>query len=393
MCDKYIKFIEKEVKKYYISFFNYDYEKIIITCLKTYEQFENDNPNIADIIDFKKALYYFILNLSFNLDKDNFDNYIRVLKKNKFYRLKKRFIILLKLQVYNYMIQQGNFNFVKNKSTKKKLQYYFDASDSFKTKLKKIFLNYLSLNYIELVITTKCTLRCESCANLMYKYSKSYNVDLETIKKSINKLLECCDEIKVFRILGGEPFCNNDLKYILNELKSPKIKEIIIVTNGTLIPRDSELIKIIRENKIIIEISDYNSLSSKKQELINLCNENNITCYCGNFVRLWQDYGDLKNYKNNIKKQFFYCNINCKSILNGNLYYCPRQAHGTDLKIIEKNNTEYIELTKNSKKENKKQLKKYIFRNNPISACNYCKYATENSKIIQVAKQIRRGEI
>ena len=79
--------------------------------------------------------------------------------------------------------------------------------------------------------------------------------------------------------------------------------------------------------------------------------------------------------------------------MNGNLYYCPRQAHGTDLKIIEKNNTEYIELIKNSKKENKKQLKKYIFRNNPISACNYCKYATENSKIIQVAKQIRRGEI
>lgn len=58
MCDKYIELIEKEVKKYYISFFNYDYEKIILTCFKIYEQFESENPNIADVISFKRALYH-----------------------------------------------------------------------------------------------------------------------------------------------------------------------------------------------------------------------------------------------------------------------------------------------------------------------------------------------
>lgn len=389
MCNKYLKLIENEIKRYYKSFFEYDYEKIIMICLQTYEKFKEQNPSKNDDLDFRNALYRFILNLSFYLNERDFNKYIKVLKKNKIYKIKKSFRFFLRLQIYYYMIQEGNFNFIKNKSTKKKLQYYLDSSDNLITKFKKLFNSYLSLNYVELVITTKCTLRCRSCANLMYKYNKPYNVDLSIIKKSINKLLECCNEIKMFRILGGEPFCNPELKNILEELNSSKIKQIVIVTNGTIMPKDDDLIELLKNNKVVVEISDYNNLSSKKEKLIDFCAKNNIICHCGNFVRMWQDYGDLKKYKNNTEEQFFYCNVNCKNLLNGKLYYCPRQAHGIDLGIIKDNDAQYIDLIKNSKKTNQKLLKEYIFRNSPICACDYCKYATTKSNIIPVAEQIK----
>ena len=257
--------------------------------------------------------------------------------------------------------------------------------------LKKIFCNYLLIDYIELVITTKCTLNCKSCANLMCKYEKTYNVDLKIIKDSIDKLLECCDEIKTFRVLGGEPFCNPQLKEILKYLQSPKVKNIVIVTNGTIIPRDKDLVKILKNKKISIRISDYDNLSSKKDELIEFCKDNSIICDHGNLIRIWHEYGDVKQYNNDVKKQFFYCNNNCKSILNGKVYYCPRQAHGIDLGLINDNEKEYINLLENSKETNKKLLKAYLFRNSPISACNYCKYATTKSNIIPVAEQVKRG--
>lgn len=392
-CNEGLRKIENDIKKYYKSFFEYDYEKIIDTCINAYEKFAIDYKGDIQVQVFRDAICHWIIALAYYLDKDDLKKYIKILKLKKYYKVKgiKLLKYFLKPYIYMCLINEGNFNFVKKKSTKKKLQYYLDTHDKLSTILKKIFSNYLSLSYIELVITTKCTLRCKDCANLMHKYNKPYDVDINIIKKSIQKLLNCCNEIKMFRILGGEPFCNPNLKYILKELNSKKIKQIIIVTNGTIIPKDEELIECLKSNKIVVEISDYGKYSKKLQGLVNFCNNNNINYYSGNFIRLWQDYGEVKKYKNNINEQFFYCSINCKSILNGKLYYCPRLAHGIDLGLIKDNKNEYIDLINNNDKLNKKLLKKYIFRNFPISACSYCKYATPNSNIIPVAKQIDRG--
>ncbi len=394
-CNKCLRQLENDMKKYYKSFFEYDYEKIIDVCINSYEKFIIDYKDDRQAKVFRDSICYWIKTLSFFLNKDDLKKYIKILKQREFYKLnKKRKVLIkhfLKPYIYIWIIKEGNFNFVKKKSTKKKLQYYLGSQDNLITILKKIFNNYLSLNYIELVITTKCTLRCKDCANLMPKYDKPYDVDLNVMKKSIQKLLNCCNEIKMFRILGGEPFCNPNLKFILKELNSEKIKQIVIVTNGTLIPKDKELIECLKDNKVVIEISDYGEYSKKLDELIKFCENNNINFYSGSFIRLWQDYGELKKYKNDISKQFFYCSINCKSILNGKLYYCPRLAHGIDLGLIKDNKSEYIDLINNDDKLNKKLLKKYIFRNSPISACSYCKYATKNSNIIPVAEQLNRG--
>ena len=74
MGDKYLKIIENNIKKYYKTYFDYDYEKIIEICLKTYDEFKKQNPTSEEDYDFKRVIYYFILNLSFNLNEKDFNN-------------------------------------------------------------------------------------------------------------------------------------------------------------------------------------------------------------------------------------------------------------------------------------------------------------------------------
>ena len=54
------------------------------------------------------------------------------------------------------------------------------------------------------MITTKCSMNCESCANLMQYYTAAKNTD-EEILKSVETLNENVDDILEFRIIGGEP--------------------------------------------------------------------------------------------------------------------------------------------------------------------------------------------
>ena len=60
------------------------------------------------------------------------------------------------------------------------------------------------------------------------------------------------------RVLGGEPFLNKDLDKIINKLlKSNKIQRIEVVTNGTIIPNNKELLNILSNSRVNISISKY----------------------------------------------------------------------------------------------------------------------------------------
>ena len=60
---------------------------------------------------------------------------------------------------------------------------------------KRVKLGKVDIPYIELVLTTKCTLRCESCNNLMqYFDSKNqYTCTYEGIKQSLDKFFAAID--------------------------------------------------------------------------------------------------------------------------------------------------------------------------------------------------------
>ena len=104
------------------------------------------------------------------------------------------------------------------------------------------------------------------------------------------------------------------------------------------------------------------------------------------------DYGDTKKrYKTikELKKQFRSCNHICNSLLNGQLHLCPRSSHGTDLGIISNNEEDYLNLLDNNITLKDKQKKIFsLLKRKYIVACDYCDFATKQSKKINVAEQI-----
>lgn len=63
------------------------------------------------------------------------------------------------------------------------------------------------IGYADVVLTTKCTLKCKGCGALMEYYEKPEHLDIDRVLQSLRVLFEACDHIKRIHLLGGEPLC------------------------------------------------------------------------------------------------------------------------------------------------------------------------------------------
>ena len=89
------------------------------------------------------------------------------------------------------------------------------------------------LHSVDIVISEKCTLNCKDCSNLMQYYKKPQNSEINLLFKSIERIMECIDNLDEFRVLGGDPFMNKELYKIINKLVTyEKCKRIVVYTNA-----------------------------------------------------------------------------------------------------------------------------------------------------------------
>lgn len=94
------------------------------------------------------------------------------------------------------------------------------------------------LFYIQWHITNKCNLRCTHC------YQEKYQDELtvEQFKEyyyNINSFLSKSNNYASIALTGGEPFVYEHLYEILDFLNAqPRVKQIILLTNGTLIDKE-----------------------------------------------------------------------------------------------------------------------------------------------------------
>ena len=282
------------------------------------------------------------------------------------------------------------------------VKYYYQDHSPGKSKFKCFFtsifkqlkiFNYKSLyyEYLEIPITTKCSLFCKHCSNLIPCYKKRFDYDVNDLIRSIKEFLNCVEQIVYVRVLGGEPFLSANLCDVLKVLlRSDKIQRIEVVTNGTIVPSDRRIIRLLRNKRIIVCISKYPMVDYEK--VVKFLKGNNIKYRVDN-MSYWMDYGDTtergKSYKE-LKKQFSKCHSVCKSLVNGQVHLCPRSSHGTDLGIIKDNSDDYVDLLdENLSIDDKKKKLIELSRKKCIKACDYCIYGTKESKKISVAEQIK----
>lgn len=254
-------------------------------------------------------------------------------------------------------------------------------------KLDEIFLKGgIVLPYITALITSKCTLRCRDCNNLIPYCLNGKLVEKETVINSVNKICDAVDYCICMNITGGEPFLHQNLDEIIDAIvENDKILFVEIITNGTIIP-PSKVLKSMKNQKVIVKISEYKEYS-KTDELKQVLNHEGINFLVNDNLQ-WVASGGIerrnKEY-DRIKYEYLTCWAGkfCKAIYNGELYACARAAF---LHAIGASNhhSDYIEIDGASLKE--RLLEFYL--QEYVDACDFCDHADlEGKRIIKPAVQ------
>ncbi len=234
------------------------------------------------------------------------------------------------------------------------------------------------IRQIELVVTTKCSLRCQDCANLMQYYNKPYDIPVDNLINCSKLFLGKIDKVYDFRLLGGEPFLYKDMDKLLEELiSSPKIEKITFFTNGTIIPA-GRITSLLKDRKVRVWISNYNLPQQKMSAFSEYCQNNKINYYIKTDALKWGYVGEPIAHNRTgiaLQKQFEHCNNTCRSILNGKLFFCPRAAHLDDLGYCKANGNECLNLDGDMSSID---ILKVIYRQQYLSACDYCNYGTSD---------------
>jgi len=252
----------------------------------------------------------------------------------------------------------------------------------------------VKVKYVDITVTEACSMKCESCSNLMQYYLTPRNSDTELLFKSIDKLMKVVDTIYEFRVVGGEPFINKQIGKVINRLLEYKtIKEIVIYTNATIVPK-GENFDCLKNDKIFVEITDYGDLSKRKDELIELLEANNIRYT--SVVPVWTDSGKLR-YQNATEEELVdkfnnCCMIDKTTILNGKLYRCPFSANAHNLNAIPPNKDDVVDLGDDNKTIHQiKDAVEQLHRNKKyLEACKHCNGRDHLAPKIKAAIQTRK---
>ncbi len=201
-----------------------------------------------------------------------------------------------------------------------------------KDKLLKAHV-YLLRNLV--VITGQnCSLKCKNCANFSPYLAKT--IPFYPHEEICQDLQAITDECQILRLQlqGGEFFLHPNalqiLEYIAN---NPRIHQVTIATNATIVPKDSLLAIIKQSGKISIRLSDYGAVNHKSaQRLESILVAHAISHFTHHYVHSdsqWRDCGgkDVKRLKDDVVQKIFDACLfgrNCLTMENGLISRCSR---------------------------------------------------------------------
>ncbi len=227
---------------------------------------------------------------------------------------------------------------------------------------------------IDVMVTTKCSLKCNNCSNLMQYYTNPEHTDHKKILDALKIIDENVDEISEFRLIGGEPLMNKGWADIVNGIsKKHPDGQIFIYTNGTIAPKE-EQIKSFNSNNVNFIITDYGKLSRNVDKMTDLLIKYNIS-YDRSPAEDWVDCSTITHHKRSVKDNeevFKQCCVKyVYTLLEGRLYRCPFIANAANLNAIPDNPANYVDLF--SGKDNvKQQIKRLVKVAKFFPGCDFC---------------------
>ncbi len=201
---------------------------------------------------------------------------------------------------------------------------------------------------VNIVVTEKCTLNCRDCImNIPYIENKKH-YRAEELEKNIKRLFELIDHVKEVQITGGETFLYNELDRILEfigESYRDKISKIILLTNGTIIPKDKTL-EIVKKYSMKLHISDYSKSKGffgkqKVKEFCCILEDNNIAYEIKDETFWWKFENEIpeENVAETDLMNFYEkCPCGNFTLFQNKLYGCSRG--GSKKLLVEKTEDE-----------------------------------------------------
>lgn len=256
------------------------------------------------------------------------------------------------------------------------LVFYKDSSLSYEERAGKIclFRKRTDLDYLVLHIVEHCNLSCANCSMFCGLVSHPAFMDFEKTKKALWKLKGMFDQILVFRLIGGEPFLNNEIGEYCKFIRSIyPLADLEIVTNGTLVRHMPEsLIEVLQSNNVTLDITHYSVINSIVDELNEFLNKKEIKHYFTREIKVFSRLYDLMG-RTDREEVFKTCKMkfNCVNMKENNIAVChvpfalPRAVNQFDIKIVESG---MIDLFKEG-------LSAETIRsrmNKPLEICRFC---------------------
>jgi hypothetical protein len=238
----------------------------------------------------------------------------------------------------------------------------------------------LFIRSVDLIITERCSLRCRDCSNLAQYYEKPKNCDINMLLKSIDAFCNVIDEVMDFRVLGGDVFMNEKWPIVIKRLTDePKAKRVVLYTNGTLVPKEKDIF-CLKNDKVLVIISDYGVLSKKLGKLKQLFGQNKIAHHVLE-VNEWLDCASITPHNRSADKnrELFRncCAKNMATLSDGKLFRCPYAANAARLQAVPDFKNDHVDIFQETLDstgilKTRGKVRGYLLHKDYLETCDYC---------------------
>lgn len=188
------------------------------------------------------------------------------------------------------------------------------------------------LPYLEFRIADHCNMNCKACVDYAALVTKPHFANLENFIKDFEQLHKFIDDIKLIRIMGGEPLLNPEVcEYVKLSRRLYPLANIVLVTNGLLIPKMSdEFFDTLRTCNVRIQISLYPPMATKIDSVKKIMDDKHVGYHIitdnNNPITKFFINQTLKPHDRE-REIFYTCgSANCHNLWEGKLLACPRPS-------------------------------------------------------------------
>lgn len=266
-------------------------------------------------------------------------------------------------------------------------------------------LDRISLDRIEIFMTSCCTLRCEKCIAYIPYFKDHYHIPLEQLEKDADLLFSKIDFVRKYKVLGGEGFMYPQVGEFIEYVASKygeKIGSFRVGTNGTIYPK-TELLDVLRKYNIMVDISDYTDTigsGSKLNKVRQICIDNGVAVDVKRTGEQWLDMGfpnnsPIEKDEQQLRNHFSRCAMFCRNFNEGRLFYCCSNFAATKAGLFEADDNDYFDFNRDFSKRELLEYELGYSRLGHTTFCKVCRGCSDevNPFHVEVARQKARKSV